>query len=151
MAPTHELLHGLPEVAKHLGYDTRRLALAERAAANQMGHEFLMRLHCARHHSRMADTGTVMQDFCPISGRNLTLVRPLRHVPRPAPSAPTVTAAVASHGHSAPRIRPLPVRPGSASPYRNPRPLRSRSGPAPFRPGPGRLRAPECCPDRASH
>src|SRR5499427_8410933 len=43
MAPAHELIHGLPEVAKDLGYDPRRLALAERAGANQVGYEFLMR------------------------------------------------------------------------------------------------------------
>jgi len=73
MAPAHELLRGLPEVAKYLRYDPRRLALAERAGANQVGYEFLMRLYCARHHSRMADSGTVMQDSCPISGKNLEL------------------------------------------------------------------------------
>ena len=76
MAPAYELLHGLPEVAKYLGYDPRRLALAERAGANQVGYEFLMRLYCARHHSRMADPDAGMQDSCPQSGKNLAFARP---------------------------------------------------------------------------
>src|SRR6266699_4498719 len=75
MAPAYELLHGLPEVAKYLGYDPRRLARAERAGTSQVGYEFLMRLHCARHHRRMADSGAEVQDSCPLSGRNLAFVR----------------------------------------------------------------------------
>src|SRR5215472_13452967 len=105
MAPAHELLRGLPEVAKYLRYDPRRLALAERARANQVGYEFLMRLYCARHDSRMADSGTGMQDSCPISGKNMTLWSSQVARTRLGPSTPTVTAAAASHGHSAPLTR----------------------------------------------
>lgn len=78
MAPAHKLLHGLPEVAKYLGYDPRRLALAERAGANQVGYEFLMRLYCARHHSRMADPVLECKILARYRARILYLARTTR-------------------------------------------------------------------------
>src|SRR5215469_15170738 len=80
MTPAHELLYGLPEVTKYLGYDPRRLARAQRAGTSQVGYEFLMRLHCARHPSRMADFRAEMQDSCPLAGRNLAYMRLIRHM-----------------------------------------------------------------------
>src|SRR5689334_12138244 len=108
MAPAHELLHGLAEVTKYLRHDPRRLALAERAGTGQVGHEFLMRLHCARHPSRMAHYCMEMQDSCPLSGRNLAFMRLVRHVTVAA------AAAAASHARNAPRTQRPPARPGSA-------------------------------------
>ena len=75
MAPTHELLHGLPEVANYLGDDPRRLARAERAGTGEVGYEFLRRRYCARHPSRMADFYAERQDSCPLSGRNSAFIR----------------------------------------------------------------------------
>src|SRR5690349_5482257 len=140
MASAHKLLHGLPEVAKYLGYDPRRLALAERAGANQVGYEFLMRLYCARHHSRMADPGAGMQDSCPQSGKNLAFAarhlalhriqgvgacchRRSRH-PRsqrstnPAAASPPrqrITVSKSTPAAIAIRAGPLPPRAGTAS------------------------------------
>src|SRR5262249_35236636 len=76
-----------------------------------------MRLYCARHHSRMADRGVEMQDFCPLAGRNPAFMRLVRHM------TPAVAAATASRGHTAPRTRPPPAPPPT-------NPARPRPAPA---------------------